>query len=99
MLFTFCPCWFMLFSWSCQSQILDLLVIKATLVKINFCIIGQIISFTPSTLVLNTSRNSLKCINGILKCIRLILIEKSACLGRIFFTAFDEEKKLTFKCI
>lgn len=33
----------MLFSWSCQSQILDLLVIKATLDKTNFCIIGQII--------------------------------------------------------
>lgn len=43
MLLIFCPCWFMLFSWSCQSQILDLLVIKATLDKTNFCIIGQII--------------------------------------------------------
>lgn len=43
MLLTFCPWWSMFFSWSSQSEILGLLVIKAILNKTNFCITGQII--------------------------------------------------------
>jgi len=39
----------MLFSWSSQSKILGLLVIKAILGKTNFCIIGQIIYITYIT--------------------------------------------------